>query len=45
MSIVMLIIGLIRHFRPVIEDRIDDYHARFPRRERDMRSYTPIEHH
>jgi len=37
--------GLIRHFRPVIEDRIDDYHARFPRRERDMRSYEPIGHH
>ena len=38
-------IGLIRHFRPVIEDRIDDYHARFPRRQREMRSYQPIVHH
>jgi len=37
--------GLIRHFRHVIEDRIDDYHARFPRRERDMRSNQPLPHH
>jgi len=37
--------GLIRHFRHVIEDRIDDYQARFPRRERDTRSHQPLPHH
>jgi len=34
--------GLIKNFRHVIEDRIDDYHARFPQRERELRSYQPL---
>lgn len=37
--------GLIRNFRHVIEDRIDDYHAKFPQRPRELRSYQPPTHH
>lgn len=37
--------GLIRHWRHEIEDRIDDYHARFPRQQRDMRSHEALNAH
>ncbi len=38
-------LGLIRHWRHEIEDRIDDYHARFPRQQRDMRSHEALNAH
>jgi len=37
--------GLIRHFRDEIEDRIDDFHAKFPRIHRDNRSHLPPSTH
>ncbi|KRX10490.1 hypothetical protein PPERSA_08792 [Pseudocohnilembus persalinus] len=36
--------GLVTHFRDVIEDRIDDYHAKNPSIRRDKRSYPNLLH-
>lgn len=37
--------GLIRHFRDLMEDRIDDWHAQNPQFKRQDETYAPIPHH
>lgn len=36
--------GLIRHFRSDIEDRIDAYHAKYPKISNPKKSYVPLAH-
>ena len=37
--------GLIKHYRHEIEDRIDGYHAKFPKLKEQDRSHMPLDHH
>jgi NADH dehydrogenase (ubiquinone) flavoprotein 1 len=37
--------GLIKHFRPEIEDRIDAYRAKHPKVKDERRSHIPIAQH